>query len=67
MLLRWLYDQRPAPKDSLAILTSAAEAGEAEIWDGGGGLPGAARIAAITEDPAELAALLADLAPGEAW
>ncbi|AUX48210.1 uncharacterized protein SOCE26_097410 [Sorangium cellulosum] len=31
-----------------------------EIWDGGGGLPGAVRIAAITEDPAQLAPLLAD-------
>lgn len=66
MLLRWLYDQRPAPKDSLAILTPAAEVGEVEIWDSGGGLPGAARIAAITEDPAQLAELLADFAPGEA-
>jgi hypothetical protein len=58
MLLRWLYDQRPAPKDSLAILSPGVDAGEAEIWDSGGGLPGTGRIAAITEDPEQLAALL---------
>lgn len=61
MLLRWLYDQRPAPKDSLAILSPDAEPGEVEIWDSGGGLPGEARIAAITEDPAQLAQQLSDV------
>ncbi|WP_437758987.1 CHAT domain-containing protein [Sorangium sp. So ce1389] len=66
MFLRWLYDQRPAPKDSLALQTPDAEPGEVEIWDSGGGLPGSARIAAITEDPAQLASLLADFEPGEA-
>ncbi|AUX43541.1 uncharacterized protein SOCE26_049910 [Sorangium cellulosum] len=66
MLLRWLYDQRSAPKDSLALLTPDAEPGEVEIWHSGGGLPGAARITAITEDPAQLAPLLADLGPAEA-
>jgi len=59
LLLRWLYDQRPAPKDSLAILRPDADAGEPEIWDSGGGLPGMARVAAITEDPAQLAEELA--------
>ena len=58
MLLWWLYDQRPAPKDSLAVLAPGADPAEAEMWDGGGGLPGNGRIAAITEDPAELAAQL---------
>jgi hypothetical protein len=60
MLLRWLYDQRPAPKDSLAILTPATDPSEAEIWDSGGGVPGLGHIAAITEDPPQLAALLED-------
>jgi hypothetical protein len=64
MLLRWLYDQRPAPRDSLAILTPASDGGEAEIWESGGGLPGTGRIAAITEDPAQLAPLLDGLDPG---
>lgn len=54
-LLRWLYDLRPAPKDSLAILTPGADPSEAEIWDSGGGLPGTGRIAPIIEDPAQLA------------
>jgi hypothetical protein len=58
MLLRWLYDQRPAPKDSLAILAPSADISEPEIWDSGGGLPGTGRIASMIEDPTELAALL---------
>jgi hypothetical protein len=66
MLLRWLYDQRPAPKDSLAILGPGADPSEAEIWDSGGGLPGTGRIAAITEDSAQLAAMLEAAAPGDA-
>jgi hypothetical protein len=66
MLLRWLYDQRPAPKDSLAILAPIVDANEPEIWDSGGGLPGTGRIGSICEDPAQLAALLDAVAPGEA-
>ncbi|KYF63115.1 hypothetical protein BE04_05780 [Sorangium cellulosum] len=66
MLLRWLYDHSPAPKDSLALLTPDAEPAEVEIWDSGGGLPGAIRITAITEDPACLAPLLADFGMDEA-
>jgi hypothetical protein len=62
MLLRWLYDQRPAPTDSLAILPPATDATEPEIWESGGGLPGMARIAVITEDPGQLAPLLLDMA-----
>lgn len=65
MLLRWLYDQRPAPKDSLAILAPTVDASEPEIWDSGGGLPGTGRIASISEDPAELAALLEGILPAE--
>ncbi|XXT19138.1 CHAT domain-containing protein [Sorangium sp. So ce429] len=55
LLLRWLYDQRPSPKDSLVILRPGADPREPEIWDSGGGLPGAARVAAIAEDPLGLA------------
>ncbi len=58
LLLRWLYDQRPAPKDSLAILSPDADPTEPEIWDTGGGLPGTSRIAAIIEDPVQLAEAL---------
>lgn len=55
LLLRWLYDQRPAPKDSLAILSLTSDSSEPEIWDSGAGLPGTSRVAAIVEDPDELA------------
>lgn len=51
MLMRWLYDQRQAPSDSLAILTTDADASEPEIWEGGCGLPGGGRIASVIEDP----------------
>ena len=63
MLLRWLYDQRPPPEGSLAILSPSVESNEAEIWDSGGGLPGTSRIAAILEDEDELAAQLDAFAP----
>lgn len=63
MLLCWLYDRRPAPTESLAILTPGGNPEEAEIWDSGGGLPGTGRIAPIIEDPGQLAELLADYAP----
>jgi hypothetical protein len=58
MLLRWLYDQRPAPKDTIAILPPTSDPSEPEIWDTGGGLPGNGRIAAICEEFAALAAEL---------
>lgn len=60
MLLQWLYDRRPAPKDSLAILAPHVDPHEAEIWDSGGGLPGTGRVASITEDAAQLAQLVDD-------
>ncbi|WP_234023467.1 CHAT domain-containing protein [Sorangium cellulosum] len=63
LLLRWLYDQRPFPKDSLVILRPDADPREPEIWDSGGGLPGAARVASITEDPVELARAIEAFAP----
>jgi hypothetical protein len=66
MLLRWLYDQRPAPEDSLAVLAPSVESSETEIWGSGGGLPGTGHIAAITGDLVELAAQLDAFAPGEA-
>ncbi|WP_437664796.1 CHAT domain-containing protein [Sorangium sp. So ce1182] len=58
MLLRWLYDQRPAPPDSLAVLAAGVESSEIEIWGNGGGLPGTGHIAATTGDLAELATQL---------
>lgn len=58
LFLRWLYDRRPAPKDSLAILGPQADPHEDEIWEGGGGLPGNGRIVAIREDLPQLAPLL---------
>jgi hypothetical protein len=61
MLLRWLYDGRPAPTESLALLDSTIKDTEIEIWDAGGGLPGTGRIAPLREDPDHLATLLADL------
>lgn len=66
LLLRWLYDDRPAPKDSLAILRPDVDPNEPEIWDGGSGLPGNARIAAIREDSAELARELEGFVPAGA-
>ena len=66
LLLRWLYDQRPAPKDSLAILSTKADPTESEIWDSGGGLPGTSRVAAIVEDPTQLAEELAGFKKGGA-
>ena len=66
MLLRWLYDQRPAPNGSLAVLALNADPSEPEIWDTGGGLPGTSRIAAIREDQDHLALLLDDVEPGKA-
>jgi CHAT domain len=64
ILLRWLYDQRPAPKDSLAILAPGVDPREPEIWDSGGGLPGTGRIASIVEDPGQLAPILDAYEPG---
>ncbi|AUX46796.1 uncharacterized protein SOCE26_083050 [Sorangium cellulosum] len=64
MLLRWLYDQRQAPSDSLAILTPDADRGEPEIWETGCGLPGGGRIASVIEDP-ELVAQLEAFSPDE--
>lgn len=66
ILLRWLYDQRQAPSDSLALLMPDADPCEPEIWEAGGGLPGGGRIVSVTEDPAQLAAQLDALAPQEA-
>lgn len=66
LLLRWLYDQRPAPKDSLALLPPNIDPSEPEIWDTGGGLPGTSRIAAIVEEPNDLAQELERLAKGAA-
>jgi hypothetical protein len=65
MLLRWLYDQRPAPRDSLALLDPQADPIEHTIWTSGGGLPGTGRIAALREAPEDLAAQIEALPPME--
>jgi CHAT domain len=62
MLLRWLYDDHPAPAGSLSLLPAGVDASESEIWDSGGWLDGAGRIAVITDDPAQLSPLLLDAA-----
>jgi hypothetical protein len=64
MLLRWLYDERPPPKDSLAIVPPVANLTEPAIWDSGGWLEGAGRVAVITEELEQLAALLIDVHEG---
>jgi hypothetical protein len=66
LLMRWLYDQRPAPKDSLTILGQNVDPAEPEIWDTGGGLPGTSRIAAIIEEQDDLAKELDSFAKGAA-
>lgn len=66
MLLKWLYDKRPAPPGSVALLPSAADAREPAMWNAGGGLPGSSSIAAVQEDPAALASLLDAHPPGGA-
>jgi hypothetical protein len=55
MLLHWLYDRHPAPRDSVVVLDPAVDPVEQDIWQRGGGLPGQTRIAAICQDADELA------------
>lgn len=55
MLLHWLYDRHPAPGNSVAVLDSATDRVEQEIWQRGGGLPGQSRIAALCQDADALA------------
>jgi hypothetical protein len=62
MLLRWLYDERPPPKDSLALVSPVADPNEPAIWDSGGWLEGAGRVAVVTEELSQVAALLLDAA-----
>jgi hypothetical protein len=64
MLLRWLYDRAPLPKDSLALLTPETDATETETLDNGGAMAGAGRITAIIDDPQELASLVAAIDRG---
>jgi CHAT domain-containing protein len=63
MLLHWLYDRHPAPANSVAVLDSAADPVEQEIWQRGGGLPGQSRIAALCQDADALADALGAFAP----
>lgn len=58
MLLRWLYDERPPPKDSLAIVSPQADGAEAGIWDSGTWLDGAGHVAVVAEELGALAAPL---------
>jgi hypothetical protein len=58
LLLRWLYDQAPAPKGSVALLRPETDPIEQDIWNRGGGLPGMGKIAAVREDPDALGKLL---------
>lgn len=66
MLLRWLFDRRPAPKDSLAILVPPADPSEAEIWASSSGNTEIGQVKAIAEDPLQLASLLEAYEPAEA-
>lgn len=46
LLLRWLYDQRPPPAGSVAVLAEGQE--EREVWEKrGAGLPGESTIAVV--------------------
>ncbi len=65
LLLWWLYDKRPAPKDSVIVLTSKVDPTEPEVWDSDGGLPGMGRVAAVMADPSELALGLEGLTASE--
>ena len=48
MLLRWLFDQRPPPQGSLAILSEAQA--ETEIWEKrGAGLPGVGHFKVVQQ------------------
>jgi CHAT domain-containing protein len=65
MLLRWLFDQRPVPKDSLAILDPGADTADVEIWESGAGLPGAGCIGVVRAERGALAAQLDALPDAE--
>ncbi|MCA9720696.1 MAG: CHAT domain-containing protein, partial [Myxococcales bacterium] len=62
MLLRWLFDQRPPPSGSLAILSATQQ--EQEIWEKrGAGLPGGSRFAVVQETTDALVEALRGVAP----
>jgi hypothetical protein len=61
MLLRFLYDSRPAPSGSVALVLPTVDKTEMDIWERGAGLPGRSRIAPIQEPPDELAAAMEKL------
>ncbi len=62
MLLRWLFDQRPPPNGSLAILSATQQ--EHEIWEKrGAGLPGGSRFAVVQEATDTLVEALRGVVP----
>jgi len=62
MLLRWLFDQRPPPVGSLAVLGDSQA--EDEIWEKrGAGLPGTGHFGVVHEPTASLVAALRGATP----
>lgn len=62
MLLRWLLDQRPPSRVSVAVIDP--ESGEKEIWDrGAGGLFGQGTVRAVALSLPQLAQVLAEVKP----
>ena len=62
MLLRWLYDQRPPPTGSVAVLAEGQR--ERELWEKrGGGLPGGSPVAVVQEPAAALVRALENEQP----
>ena len=64
MLLQWLFGERPAPKDSIALLAANGGDDERQVWTKrGGGLPGSGSVATVTASRDDLAPLLDSLDP----
>ncbi len=65
MLLRWLLDQRPPSRVSVAVVSP--ERGEKEVWDrGAGGLFGSGAVRAVAMDVEALGDAIQATARGEA-
>lgn len=62
MLLRWLYDQRPPPNGSVALLAESQD--ERALWaTRGAGLPGGNSIAVVQQPAADLVRALEESLP----